>query len=89
MYRPRNDIIAEILMSASQVKGVTKTRIMYEAYLSYAQLMEYLSAATERGFLEHDARTKHYRTTKKGIALLETHLQRNGLVDAEKKVRSG
>jgi predicted transcriptional regulator len=74
-------------MSASQVKGVTKTTIMYEAYLSYAQLMEYLSVAIQRGLLEYDARARRYRTTKKGIALLETHLQQNGLVDSEKKVR--
>jgi len=81
--------MAEILMSASQVKGVTKTTIMYEAYLSYAQLIEYLSVAIERGLLEHDTRTRLYRTTKKGIGLLETHLQQNGLVNAEKQVRRG
>lgn len=89
MYRSRNDIVAEILISASQVEGVTKTTIMYEAYLSYAQLMEYLSVAIEGGLLEYDTRTRHYRTTKKGIAFLETHVQRNGLVDASRKVRRG
>lgn len=89
MYRSRNDIVAEMLMSASQVEGVTKTTIMYEAYLSYTQLMEYLSVAVESGLLEYDTRSRHYRTTKKGIALLETHLQQNGLMDAAKKVRRG
>jgi len=40
-YRSRTDIIAMILQAV--INGATKTRIMYGAYLSYAQVKEYLS----------------------------------------------
>jgi predicted transcriptional regulator len=38
-YRSRTDIVAMILDAANG--GATKTKIMYKAYLSYAQLEEY------------------------------------------------
>jgi predicted transcriptional regulator len=40
-YRSRTDIVATILDIAND--GSTNTKIMYKAYLSYAQLKEYLS----------------------------------------------
>ena len=39
-YRSRTDIVSQILEAANG--GATKTKIMYEAYLSYAQPKEYL-----------------------------------------------
>ena len=41
-YRSRTEIVAMILEAANG--GATKTRIMYKAFLSYAQLREYLQA---------------------------------------------
>jgi predicted transcriptional regulator len=44
-------LLGQILESANG--GATKTRIMYQAYLSYAQLREYLSTLTENDLLEY------------------------------------
>jgi len=44
-YRSRTDIIAQILEGATQ--GSTKTRLMYGAYISYAQVQEYLAFLQE------------------------------------------
>jgi predicted transcriptional regulator len=48
-YRSRTDIVSQILEAANG--GATKTKIMYKAYLSYAQLKEYLSVLVENGLL--------------------------------------
>ena len=40
-YRSRTEIVSMILEAANG--GATKTKIMYKAFLSYAQLKEYLS----------------------------------------------
>jgi predicted transcriptional regulator len=50
-YRSRTDIVSQILEAANG--GATKTKIMYKAYLSYAQLKEYLSVLVENGLLDY------------------------------------
>ena len=47
-YRSRTEIVAMILEAANG--GATKTKIMYKAFLSYAQLKEYLSVLIENDF---------------------------------------
>jgi predicted transcriptional regulator len=44
-YRARYTIIAQMLdiVNDSGIEGITKTSIMYKAFLSYAQLREYPS----------------------------------------------
>lgn len=78
-YRSRNDIIQSILVSAKEIQGVTKTRIMFEAYLSFAQLKGYLSIVIENGLVEHDPETNRYRTTAKGTKMLEVYEKVNEL----------
>jgi len=51
-YRSRSDISQMILESANG--GSTKTKIMYKAYLSFAQLKEYLTVLQENGLLEYE-----------------------------------
>jgi predicted transcriptional regulator len=70
-YRSRTDIVSQILQSANG--GTTKTRIMYNAYLSYAQLKEYLVALTENGLLEHLPENNTFRTTPKGLSFIKTY----------------
>ena len=53
--------------------GATKTRIMYKAFLSYAQLREYLSVLIENNLLEYLEGTQTYKTTEKGFNLLKMH----------------
>ena len=71
-YRSRTDIVTQILDAASGI-GANKTRIMYKAYLSYAQLKEYLSILITNGLLEENQAEKLYKTTEKGIKFMRVY----------------
>jgi len=70
-YRSRTEIVSSILEAANG--GATKTRIMYKAFLSYAQLKEYLSVLIENNLLEYLEGLQSYKTTEKGLNLLKMH----------------
>ena len=70
-YRSRTEIVAMILEAANG--GATKTRIMYKAFLSYAQLREYLSVLIENNLLEYLEGSQNYKTTEKGLNFLKMH----------------
>ncbi len=70
-YRSRTEIVSMILEAANG--GATKTRIMYKAFLSYAQLREYLSVLIENNLLEYLEGTQSYKTSEKGFNLLKMH----------------
>ncbi|MGG6460369.1 MAG: winged helix-turn-helix domain-containing protein [Candidatus Eiseniibacteriota bacterium] len=74
-YRSRSDIIGLILESANG--GATKTKIMYKSYLSFAQLREYLSMLSEKGLVEYEEGTQKFRTTEKGLRVLQIQNQIN------------
>ena len=65
------EIIAEILRISEN--SSPKTRIMYNANLSYCQLKKYLSFLTNQGYLYmtkgHDSSVE-YQATEKGLHLL-------------------
>ena len=73
--RDRHEIIIEILRTARS--GQIKTHIMYKAKLSYAQVNEYLPLLIDKGLLEpftmkqRKVHRKLYRTTEKGMRLIE------------------
>lgn len=69
--------MAQILEAANG--GVTKTRIMYVAYLSYAQLKEYLSILVENRLIEYEEGEHKYKTTVKGMQFLRTFNQMDKL----------
>ena len=68
-YRSRYEIIASILESAKT--GITKTKLMYNAFLSYAQMIGYLKYVQEHDLLRFEEKTQNYRTTKKGLGFLK------------------
>ncbi len=69
--RGRTEMLAAMLEVA---KGkVTKTKIMYIAFLSYVQLKEYLSILIETNLIEYNEGTQTYKTTEKGLNLLKMH----------------
>jgi len=70
-YRSRTELVSMILEAANG--GATKTRIMYKAFLSYAQLKEYLSVLIENNLLEYLEGVQTYKTTEKGFNLLKMH----------------
>jgi predicted transcriptional regulator len=76
-YRSRTELASNILEAANG--GATKTKIMYKAFLSYAQLKEYLAMLIRNDLVTHDIEGI-YRTTSKGIRFLETTRQLGGLL---------
>jgi predicted transcriptional regulator len=76
-YRSRTEIAAAILEAANG--GATKTKIMYKAFLSYAQLKEYLAILHDNGLLEHNREEQKYKTTGKGIKYLGVYSQMDAL----------
>ena len=72
-YRSRTDIVGLILEAANG--GATKTKIMYKAFLSYAQLKEYLTVLLQNDLLEWEDETQLFRTTEKGLRLMQMYNQ--------------
>ncbi len=73
-YRSRTEIVCNIL-DAANGGGITKTKIMYTAFLSYAQLNEYLSILIENNLIEYLEGTQTYKTTEKGLNFLKMNNQ--------------
>ena len=69
--RSKTEIVSNILDAANG--GATKTKIMYKAFLSYAQLREYLSVLIENNLLEYLDGSQTYKTTEKGLNFLKMH----------------
>ena len=70
-YRSRTEITAMILDTAN--RETTKTKIMYNAYLSYNQVNEYISILIENNLLEYIEGARTFRTTEKGLNFLKMH----------------
>lgn len=68
-YRDRFQIIADILSITS--KGAMRTRIMYQANLSWKLLNKYLDEVLAAGLVDED--DDCYMTTQKGKVFLEEH----------------
>jgi predicted transcriptional regulator len=64
------DIVRDMLVVAST--GVRKTKIMYQANLSYSQVKKYLRDLLNQGLLKHDGNS-FYLITKKGLEFLELY----------------
>jgi predicted transcriptional regulator len=78
-YRSRFEIMSQILETANG-DHATKTKLMYKAFLSYAQLKEFLTFLTESGLLTYDAETKTFKTTEKGLMFLKICSQMNEMM---------
>jgi predicted transcriptional regulator len=78
-YRSRTEIASRILESAAG--GTTKTKIMYKAFLSYAQLKEYLAVLEENGLLAYDKGEQIYKTTQKGLHFLDITNSLQGMME--------
>jgi predicted transcriptional regulator len=71
-YRSRTEIVG-LMLEAANGGGATKTKIMYKTFLSFAQLREYLTMLQDNGLVEYQGGTQTYRTTEKGISLLQIY----------------
>jgi UDP-N-acetyl-D-mannosaminuronic acid dehydrogenase len=66
--RNTDQTVTSILCAA--VDGITKTKIMYKAFITYDQLNDYLSLLLEKGLIEYTEGERLYRTTPKGLDFL-------------------
>jgi predicted transcriptional regulator len=71
-HRSRTEIVCNIL-DAANGGGATKTKIMYTAFLSYAQLNEYFSILVKNNLIEYLDGTQTFKTTEKGVNYLKTY----------------
>jgi predicted transcriptional regulator len=80
-HRNRTEIMSQILGLANG-GGATKTKIMYQAFLSYGQMKEHLMVLTQNNLLSYDLDTRTFKTTEKGLRFLETYNQMDGMIKA-------
>jgi len=78
-YRSRTELASSILEAANGGDGATKTKIMYKAFLSYAQLKEYLAILIQNSLLSREG--DNYKTTSKGIRFLQTTRELGSLLE--------
>lgn len=72
-----------MMLQAAQVNGgATKTRMMYSAYLSYAQVQEYTRYLMDRGLLSLEKETQLYRLTSKGQEFLHLNDRMKELISS-------
>jgi predicted transcriptional regulator len=85
-YRSRTELIRDILQTArSDGNGVVKTKIMYNAFLSYHQVKEYLTILIDNGLLQHDLGNQKFRITEKGLRFLQLCDQIGDLMEEEQQ----
>ena len=59
-YRSKTDIIAVILKTASINGGAVKSKIMYEGFLAWAQVQEYLSLLLKNDLIKYQERGRTF-----------------------------
>jgi predicted transcriptional regulator len=75
-HRSRSEIIGAILEAANG-GGATKTTIMYKAVLSYDLMKQHLIYLAENDLIEYEQGMMTYRTTDKGMRLLQLYNNMN------------
>jgi predicted transcriptional regulator len=83
--RSRLDVIAAILRVVSG-REASKTRIMYGAYVSYAQIREYMPTMLEIGLLKaSNEQQSLYRIKERGLRFLELYNGLNEMIPIDKR----
>jgi predicted transcriptional regulator len=85
-YRSRIQITSQILQAADG-GGATRTKIMYKAFLNFVQLEEYLKILTEGGLLDYDSESRTFKTTPKGLIVIECCNQLDDIVKEQSQQR--
>lgn len=80
-YRSRTEILDAILRSVGS--GTSKTQIMYHAYLSFAQLKEYLALLERTNLLVREEGTNIYKLTEKGLRFINAYDEISELIHSE------
>ena len=75
-YRSRAEIIASLLDAIYETGNqVTKTKLMYKTFLSYAQFKEYVEMLVENGLIEYHTADQVFKITERGIEFLKAWQQ--------------
>ena len=67
------------MMLNSARGGASKTKIMYKAYLSYSQLVEYLAFLQKNRLITREEGTDLYKPTEKGLVFLKMSVELNNM----------
>lgn len=86
-YRSRTDIMTQILECVSD-GGCTRTKIMFKAFLSYAQAKDYMKFLQEKGLVEYEEGTSLYRITDKGFDFLRKWEEIRSMVSVKDQTRT-
>jgi predicted transcriptional regulator len=78
IHRDRIDKISQILEAANG--GASKSKVMFKAPLSSAQMKEILTDLTEKGLILYDENTRILRTTEKGLRFLDIYNRINDMI---------
>lgn len=78
LNRGWRDVVADVLETAKE--EANQTTIMYNSFLSYSMLKDYLKLLLQAELLKYDKKTKMYSSTGKGIEFLELYGKMNKLV---------
>ena len=82
--RSRGEIASQILeiaihgsgySSNNGEDGATKTRMMYNIFLSPDQLKEFITVLIESDLLNYDSTIHKFKTTEKGVTFLQAYKQ--------------
>lgn len=85
-YRDRIDIISQILDAANG--GATRSKIVYNAFLNYEQLKEFVTLLTQVGLLSLDSQMHTFKTTEKGLKFLQIYTQMRDMVNTGLSAKS-
>ena len=78
-HRSKEEISSLILEAIVHTNRATQTIIMYKAYLTHAQLKEFLSSLVEKDLIEYQKEDRIYTITEKGMYFLQVYNQLNQL----------
>lgn len=81
IYRSKIEIISVILQTAGPGSSITK--IMYNAFLSYALVKKYINFLMENQMLAYEKNTHHYKTTEKGKRFMRMYGEINKLFSSK------
>ncbi len=81
--RDREEIFASILVCTGSGDGISLTKIMFNSYLTYFQILEYSKTLIERGFLEYDKTDKTFNTTPSGFKFLELYNEMSQIIKGQ------
>jgi predicted transcriptional regulator len=90
--RSRSEIASQILETAKHDNGysssngqggATKTRMMYNTFLSHDQLKEFITVLIESDLLSYDSTIHKFKTTEKGITFLQAYKQIDHMLKAK------